>query len=160
MHTTKSTLLLLGIFISGTYILRAQQGNVAAGGNATGSGGSVSYSIGQIDYIATAGSGGNTNEGLQQPFEFFTMGINDPAIQLGLSVYPNPSTQYILLNVDYPDFTNLSYSLYDMSGKQLASQYVIEKSTQISMEQYTAATYLLKISRAQTDLTTFTIIKK
>ncbi len=32
-------------------IAMAQQGNVAAGGDASGTGGSMSYSIGQVDYL-------------------------------------------------------------------------------------------------------------
>ncbi len=42
------TCLLLFLFTSGAF---AQEGTVAAGCEATGTGGSMSYSIGQVDYL-------------------------------------------------------------------------------------------------------------
>ena len=45
----------------------AQKNTISAGGLATGAGGTVSYSIGQIDYISATGTGGTANQGLQQP---------------------------------------------------------------------------------------------
>ncbi len=65
----KRIILLLGCCLLGwgTTSLIAQQGNVAAGGVATGTGGSVSYSIGQVDYLSASGSNGYINQGLQHP---------------------------------------------------------------------------------------------
>ena len=57
----------------GTSDLLAQQGNVAAGGLSTGAGGSVGYSIGQLDYLSATGSGGSLNQGLQQPNGFHSL---------------------------------------------------------------------------------------
>jgi hypothetical protein len=48
------------------FIANAQQGNVTAGGLATGSGGTLSYSVGQTDYLAYSSASGNLNMGLQQ----------------------------------------------------------------------------------------------
>ena len=47
----------------------AQQNTVGTGGTAIGSGGSVSYSIGQLDYITASGSGGSASQGMQQVFK-------------------------------------------------------------------------------------------
>lgn len=65
----KRIILLLGCCLLGwgTTTLIAQQGNVAAGGVATGTGGSVSYSIGQVDYLSAFGTNGAINQGLQHP---------------------------------------------------------------------------------------------
>jgi hypothetical protein len=57
--------LLLTFLAAGVF---AQQGNVAAGGDATGAGGSMSYSIGQVDYLYHSSDQGSLNFGLQQPF--------------------------------------------------------------------------------------------
>ncbi|MHC1706606.1 MAG: T9SS type A sorting domain-containing protein [Bacteroidales bacterium] len=65
----KKIVLFLGCCLLGwgTTDLLAQQGNVAAGGLATGAGGSASYSIGQMDYLSATGTGGSLIQGLQQP---------------------------------------------------------------------------------------------
>ena len=160
MHIPQPLLFTLLLSCLGLSSLYAQKGPVAAGGDATGSGGSVSYSIGQIDYISATGSSGNINQGLQQPFEFYTMGLEDQAIQLGLAVYPNPTTSFISLRIDKADFSGLSYHLYDMSGKLLLSQVVSEKITSIDMGAYASATYILQVLNTQQPIQSFRIIKK
>ena len=44
--------------------LQAQEAVLSAGGNATGNGGSVSYSIGQVAYTAS-GTNGTVTQGVQ-----------------------------------------------------------------------------------------------
>jgi hypothetical protein len=58
------------LFLCFSAMLLAQQGNVAAGGVATGTGGSLSYSIGQTDYIMYSSYQGSISLGLQQPFAY------------------------------------------------------------------------------------------
>lgn len=157
----KPQLIIPAIFLFSGYIqLHAQNGPVSSGGDAAGSGGSVSYSIGQTDYIAPIGSGGNSNEGLQQPYEIFTAGVDDAQISLELSVYPNPTTTSVFLKIDKENISNLFYQLYDVNGAQLLSYIIIDKTTQIAMEQYAAGTYFIKVVQTNTILKTFKIIKK
>ncbi|MDP3013780.1 MAG: T9SS type A sorting domain-containing protein, partial [Candidatus Subteraquimicrobiales bacterium] len=59
------TCLLLGW---ATYGLMAQQGSVAAGGDAGGAGGTMSYSIGQTGYLAYSSPQGSYSMGLQQVY--------------------------------------------------------------------------------------------
>ena len=56
--------LLLGLGLTG---LQAQESVNATGGDASGSGGSVSYSVGQITYQTHTGINGSVAEGVQQP---------------------------------------------------------------------------------------------
>jgi len=65
-HTKSLPLTCLCLFLATT--LSAQQGNIATGGDATGTGGSMSYSIGQVDYLYHSSDQGSLNFGLQQPF--------------------------------------------------------------------------------------------
>jgi hypothetical protein len=48
--------------------LFSQQNTLSAGGEAIGSSGNMSFSIGQIDYVLAAGASGNMEQGLQHPF--------------------------------------------------------------------------------------------
>jgi hypothetical protein len=85
----KKVLFLLGFCLLGwgTTGLMAQQGFVATGGDATGAGGSVSYSIGQVDYLSAEGSGGFINQGLQHPGGYSLSGTisYDNALGSGLA---------------------------------------------------------------------------
>ncbi len=150
MKQKTATIFLL--LLAGFGSLQAQQAVVSSGGDATGSGGSVSYSIGQV--------ADTTSQGVQQPYEFATVGVQDhTAISLYCSVYPNPVSTYVILKIDLPDLLNLRYELYDMSGRLLLSNTVTNTQTTIPMENLSAAVYMLKVTDKNNILETFKIIK-
>jgi hypothetical protein len=60
-------LILCGFF---TTMVQAQEANTAAGGNASGSGGTAAYSVGQIVYSTQTGANGTVAEGVQQTYDF------------------------------------------------------------------------------------------
>jgi hypothetical protein len=84
-------ILFLGFSITG---LHAQESVNTAGGNASGSGGSVSYSVGQIVYTTNTGDNGTVAQGVQQAYEISAVtGIEEANnISLIVSAYPNPTT--------------------------------------------------------------------
>ena len=154
--TKLTALLLLGIGFNQVY---AQQASTASSGNASGSGGSVAYSIGQIVYTTNTGTTGSVVQGVQQPYEISVRtGLEEAGINLNLSAYPNPTTNYLMLQIDNYDKA-LSYQLYDISGKLLESNAIVANSTTIKMEQLATGNYFLKVSQNNTFVKTFKIIK-
>ena len=154
----KKTVLLI-IFFWGLNNVNAQQAPVSSGGNATGSGGTVSYSIGQIDYTTSTGSTGMATQGVQQPYEIFSVGINEPGIDLTLSAYPNPSADFITLQYENYMLENSIYQLIDMNGKLLESNKIITHQTRICLDNLPPATYFLKVKTETKELKLFKIIK-
>ncbi|MBK9250126.1 MAG: T9SS type A sorting domain-containing protein [Ignavibacteria bacterium] len=148
------------LIVMSSIVVQAQSSLLPAGGDASGSGGSSSYSIGQIDYLPLDGSNGAFYSGVQQPFEFFTVGIEeDNGICLSLSVFPNPAQSVIHLHIDHQTTEQLAYQVFDMAGKELFGQKIAGEITPISMETLTVGAYIIKVSTATTILKTFTIIK-
>lgn len=152
----KISLFLLGI----GYTIQAQQAIITTGGNATGSGGSASYSFGQVNYTSVAGTTGAVSQGVQQAYEIFTLGLNEAAITILLSAYPNPTTDNLTLQIK--DFSNekLNYELYNMQGTLLETKKINDSQTQIDMTRWSAATYLIKIFSDKKQVQSFKIIKK
>ena len=150
---------LLGIGL--TVNLQAQEAIPATGGNASGSGGSVSYTIGQVFYTTNTGTNGSMAEGVQQPYEIsVVVGIEQAeGINLICTVYPNPATDLLTLEVEIPDNANLFFQLYDMMGKLLVSKKLIDIKTIIPMANLAPATYFLKVTDNQKVVKTFKIIK-
>jgi len=73
-------LLLSGLGLTGLY---AQEAVVAGGGNASGSGGTVSYSAGQLVYSSSGGSNGSVVAGVQQAYIIsVSTGIDNKEIDL------------------------------------------------------------------------------
>jgi len=154
-----SAVLLLGLGLSG---LQAQTAVPATGGNASGSGGTVSYSVGQVAYTTnTGGSNGSVAQGVQQPFEISVItGLEEAkGISLSLSAYPNPTTDFLNLKVENYDNTNLSYQLFDMNGKLLESKKITGNQTSIVMSNLVPATYFVKVTESNKEVKTFKIIK-
>ena len=122
------TLLLLGL--GGP---QAQESQTASGGQATGAGGSSSYTVGQVVYTTNTGTNGSVAQGVQQPYDISTtLGINETSINLEMNVYPNPTTDYLTLKVE--ESKGLSYQLFDMQGKLIENKKVTVSNTNIKME--------------------------
>lgn len=153
-----SAVLLLGLGLTG---LQAQEAIPATGGNASGSGGSVSYSIGQVVYTTNTGTNGSAAQGVQQPFEISVItGLEEAKeINLSCSAYPNPTTDFLNLKVENYDNTNLSYQLFDMNGKLLETKKLEGNQTSIVMNDLVPATYFLKVIDNNKEVKIFKIIK-
>ena len=142
----------------GLGVIYAQETVSATGGDATGSGGTVSYSVGQVVYTTAMGTNGSVAQGVQQPYEVsVTTGVYETSINLEMNVYPNPTTNYLILKVE--DADKFSYQLFDMQGKVIENNIVIANSTTIKMKEFPKATYFLKITSNNQVIKTFKIIK-
>jgi hypothetical protein len=152
-------LIILGLCL--TFKLTAQQSTNASGGNATGTGGTVSYSVGQMNYTTNTGTGGSAFQGVQQPYEIFTVTSVDEAkdLNINLSAFPNPTFDNLTLKVESANTKNLNYLLFDMNGKLLVTQKLEGTETKIAMNNYAAATYFIKITENNNTLKTFKIVK-
>ena len=153
-----SAVLLLGLGLTG---LQAQTSVNATGGNASGSGGSASYSVGQLAYTTNTGTNGSVSEGVQQPFEISVVtGIEEAkGINLSVTAYPNPTTDYLTLSIADFDASKLSYQLYDMNGKLLQNEKITGNQTNIVMSNLVPATYFVKVIQGNKEFKTFKIIK-
>jgi hypothetical protein len=156
----KKTITSVAFLLLGLGGLQAQQSTTATGGEATGTGGTASYSVGQVVYTTNTGTNGSVAQGVQQPYEISTtVGINETSVNLELSVYPNPTTNYLTLKVDNFELSTLNFQLMDMQGKIIENKKVNSKSTNISLEGQPAATYFISITKNNQLIKTFKIIK-
>jgi len=159
-----SKLFILSTFILYISPLSAQTSVNATGGNASGSGGSASYSVGQVAYQTHAGTSGSVAEGVQQPFEISVVTEIEEAkgINLTVSVYPNPTTDYLTLEVDASttlSIQSMIYQLFDMNGKLLQSEKITGNQTSIVMSNLVPATYFVKVIQGNKEVKTFKIVK-
>lgn len=142
-----------------SHAVYGQDATTASGGDATGGGGSVAYSVGQVIYSNYSGTTGSVSQGVQQAYVITTNGIDNPEIDLKVSAYPNPTTDFLTLSVEGSDTHRLTYQLSDMNGKILGNSKLFGAQTQISMQTFLPATYYLKVFRGNHIIKTFTIIK-
>ena len=156
----------------GLTALQAQEAIPATGGEASGSGGSASYTVGQVVYTTNTGTNGSVAQGVQQPYEIYVVTGIDNAIGINLecTAYPNPATDFLTLkiegNVQTLHATSQQYiaSLYNINGQLIKSIQIEGNETTISMANLPQATYFLKIVKtkhasSQQEVKTIKIIK-
>ena len=144
--------------------LMAQETIPATGGNASGIGGTACYSVGQVVYTSNTGANGSVAQGVQQAFEISVVtGIEEAkGINLVVSAYPNPTTDFLILKVDASaslSIQSLSYQLFDMNGKLLQNKKIEGNETSIVMSNLVPATYFVKVTEGNKEVKTFKIIK-
>lgn len=145
----------------GMSVVLAQESVNTTGGNLSGTSGSVSYSVGQIVYTTNTGSNGSVAGGIQQPYEISVVtGIKEVnEINLSVSVYPNPATDYLILEVTDSELSALHFHLYDISGTVLQNVKITNNETRIVMSNLEPGAYFVKVIRGKTELKTFKVIK-
>jgi hypothetical protein len=153
-----SIVLLIGMIWVGP--AQAQQSANASGGDATGNGGSVAYSIGQAVYTTNTGNAGTVAQGVQQPYEISDVsGIDNPSFNIVLSAYPNPTVASLTLNLGNADLSTLNFELYEANGKILERRKILSSSEVIKLDNLPSATYFLKVSSNNNEIRTFKVIK-
>jgi hypothetical protein len=165
----------------------AQEAILATGKDASGSGGSVSYSVGQVTYHFNTGSEGSEAQGVQQPYEISEVQViknaNIPKIEnsfpvesssslpeiddkedfinLKCAAYPNPTIDLLTLSIEFIEKENIKilYQLFDLNGKLIESKKVENKNTGIDMSNLVPAIYILNVVMGNKSVKTFQIIK-
>lgn len=161
MRHAKPILTLIFIIGFGYINIQAQEVISTSGGDASGSGGTSSFSVGQVTYTTNIGTDGSVAQGVQQPYEISIVTEVEEAkeISLSFSVYPNPTTNFLKLNIGNYTPENLNYQLYDASSKIIESKKVFTIETSIFMENTARGIYFLKIIENNKVVKTFKIIK-
>lgn len=140
----KTHLLCTGVLLSS--VAFGQQNTVASGGEASGAGGNVSYTIGQIDYISASGANGNINQGVQQPFEIFAVGLEEVSLDIQLSLFPNPAVDHVVISVEsWENYTNPSFTLTDEQGRIVKQGKMPASETTVQVSDLANACYYLNI---------------
>lgn len=157
-------LFFITIFVCATLSAAAQSGLVSSGGDIQGSNGSVSYTVGQVAVQSIEASAASLTEGVQQPYEIQTVGVdNYPAITLDAAVYPNPTADRLVLSVE--NFvetygrTSLRAALYNTNGQYIQTVDVAGAQTTINMSALSSGTYFLRVTDGQQTLKTFKVVK-
>jgi hypothetical protein len=151
---------LVACLLFATQLMYSQENIPASGGEATGSGGSSSYSVGQLVYTTNTGSG-TVTQGVQQSVELFTLSNPElTTVNLTAVTYPNPTSDYMVLTISDANLTDLSYVLYDIHGRTVSLGQATQSNTQIDMQSLATGTYVLKVNQNNQELKTFKIIKK
>ncbi|HNU77283.1 MAG: T9SS type A sorting domain-containing protein [Prolixibacteraceae bacterium] len=132
----------------------------SAGGSWSGTNIQLSWTVGESVIETFSGGTNILTQGFHQSKLIVT--AIEPLLYPGLTltVFPNPVSSKLILEVTGHDLSGLSFSLFDFQGKLVRSQPLDALPGLIDMESYVSGTYLLKLFReGHETLKTFKIVK-
>lgn len=132
--------------------LKAQATFSTVGGEATSGSAKLSYTAGQVATQPTRARLTNVEqisakltEGVQQAYSIEELRIEGATpIAADIKIYPNPTTDNVTVRVSGE--VELSYTLYDVSGRKLKDGKLESGETAIDMSEYAAGSYVLKVT--------------
>lgn len=153
-------ILLMAMLLMSFCMLQAQQSVTVSGGNAQSETGTISYAVGQSfgqTYVAQTGS---LSEGVLQPFEISDItDVEHVNVHVNLSAYPNPTTNYLMLDISDELTPNMLYQIFTIDGKMVSQYSIRDNRTTIDLISAQSGVYLLKVFCDQELIKVFKIIK-
>ena len=98
-------------------------------------------------------------QGVQQPYEIYSVGIEESPADISLSTFPNPTQG--LLTLEFDDYANqaMDYQIVDLHGKIMLTERINSAHTQIDLSAFVQGTYFIKVIKDAKSVKTYKIIK-
>ncbi len=136
----------------------AQEAVVCTGGNANGSSGSISFSVGQIADDAHFDSDGSLSEGVQQAYPDLTTTVHSKAPAEAAQVFPTATNDKF--NLVLPAGVGVwSVQLYDPHGRLARKSVLPEGIHVLSLQPFAEGHYKLRIEHGNGPIQTFSLIR-
>jgi hypothetical protein len=161
MTLIKSLTLFIALFLIGAQGILAQQDVISSGGKATGSGGSASFSVGQVNYSYIKTTDGSASQGVQQTWQISVVyqDTTGKGFDISATTYPNPASTYLKLRIDEGKIEDMSYKLYDEEGRYVTGDNIVDRETTINIRDLKHTLYFLKVYKSIFVMKTFKIVK-
>lgn len=144
-----------------SFSLSAQFAVSASGTDISGTGGSISYTVGQVACEMYLDASGSAALGVQQPNEIYVYpGIISPmVITPFVSVFPIPVHNLLTIELDEDPETQVVAMLYDITGKILEQITISSRQAVLDMGHYARAVYLLRVYQGDHNSQVFRVVK-
>ena len=125
---------------------QAQEASSSAGGEASGAGGTLSYTAGQAVYTTNVGAKASAAQGVQQVYSTHACIAIDKTEAFILRVYPNPTVDFLRLEVGDYKGGELIYRLYNLNGEVILNNSLSGSCTLINLAKLPASNYFLRVT--------------
>lgn len=137
----------------------SQSAVVPVGGTATGNGGTVTYTVGQVATQTNSDGTTSVSEGVQQPYEISIVGVDEhPEITLSAKLFPNPTMGHLQLTIDNAQLSG-EVKVFDANGKFLFAKNIEGMATDFDISSYAPGTYYVRVVNGHALLKTFKVVK-
>ena len=149
-------ILFISILCAFAFSASSQRAVLTGGGDASSTGGSISYSIGQVAYSNS--TNGLVTEGVQQPFQIFTVSVDNVFHDFQLNVYPNPTSDELIIALK--NFhAGVSAEILSADGSLIHTQFLLSGQTSVDVSSWAAATYIVRLTDETGHTAAYQVVK-
>jgi len=128
------------------------------GGHIKSTGGSTSFTIGQVAYVLKKGTGSYLNEGVQQVYTKKTTPIEELVFLKDVLVYPNPTQENFNLIISTKEDVQIRYTIMDYLGKEIRNGNILSEKSEISLRDLPSGNYFISL-KSKKENRIFKIVK-
>jgi hypothetical protein len=130
----------------------------STGGHIKSTGGSTSFTIGQVAYVLKKGTGSYLNEGVQQVFTKKTTPIEELVYLKEVQLYPNPTQETFNLIISTKEDVQIRYTIMDYLGKEIRNGNILSEKSEISLRDLPSGNYFISL-KSKKENRIFKIVK-
>lgn len=153
-------LILTILVMSFVYSLNCQVSINSSGKDISSPAGSISYSLGQIDFNSYNSQTGSVSLGVQHAYEIFVTNLSEIDKIISLQIFPNPVIDVLSLELSSIENKYFNYQIYNNEGKLLEASPILSVQTLIQFKEHKPSCYFLNVvSDDNKVLKSFKIVK-
>ena len=110
----------------------------------------VTWTVGEPLTETLSASGNTITQGFHQP-RYVLIALDEPLIaELGIKVYPNPTSDHVFMDIEREEESELTVELIDMTGRILSTRKSILMQDQLrfDLSQVAKGYYFLRVIQA------------
>ncbi len=154
----KKSIISIVVFISFGFSSFGQNALSAAGGHFKTSGGSTSFTVGQVAYVLKKGTGSYLNEGIQQVYTKKTTPIEELVYLKEVKLYPNPTQETMTLILSSKEDVQVRYTIMDYLGKEIRNGNILSEKSEISLRDLPSGNYFISL-KSKKEIRIFKMVK-
>jgi hypothetical protein len=154
----KKSIIPIVVFISFGFSSFGQNAISSTGGHFKSSGGSTSFTVGQVAYVLKKGTGSYLNEGVQQVYTKKTTPVEELVYLKEVQLYPNPTQETMTLILSSKEDIQVRYTIMDYLGKEIRNGNILSEKSEISLMDLPAGNYFISL-KSKKENRIFKIVK-
>ena len=154
----KKSIIPIVVFISFGFSSFGQNAISSTGGHFKSSGGSTSFTVGQVAYVLKNGTGSYLNEGVQQVYTKKTTPIEELVYLKEAQLYPNPTQETMTLILSSKEDIQVRYTIMDYLGKEIRNGNILSEKSEISLRDLPSGNYFISL-KSKKEIRIFKMVK-
>ena len=145
INLIKKSILPLVLLMSCGFCSFAQNAISSTGGHFKTTGGSTSFTVGQVAYVLKKGNGSYLNEGVQQVYTKKTTPVEELVYLKEVQLYPNPTQETMTLILSSKEDVQVRYTIMDYLGKEIKNGIILSEKSEISLRDLPSGNYFISL---------------